>query len=227
MKQFPPPSGGDGRKPETPNVWKDATEYVDAVKRSYRRDNWQTQPNYCEIWSEKATILGAIRPVANEWGSRCVDPMVRQHRDGIAGRHVVPGNKAGHYRVLPRRPRPERPCPRARYSPPRPAASGVDFRMVRLAIHDEDIAALRLPPQAIKTTDSRAASLRRRFGDNAATAELDALPAAELRRRVNSAVEGLVDHTLWDHQLMVQQVELNCIAEVAEPMKSLPQLGEQ
>jgi hypothetical protein len=56
------------------------------------------------------------------------------------------------------------------------AASGVDFRMVRLAIHDEDIAALRLPPQAIKTTDSRAASLRRRFGDNAATAELDALP---------------------------------------------------
>jgi hypothetical protein len=44
---------------------------------------------------------------------------------------------------------------------------------------------------------------------------------------VNSAVERLVDHTLWDRQLMVQQVELNCIAAVAEPMKSLLQLGEQ
>jgi hypothetical protein len=68
------------------------------------------------------------------------------------------------------------------------AASGVDFRMVRLiAIHDEDIAAFRLPPKSIKTTDSRAASFRRRFGDNAATVELDALPVAELRRRVNPA----------------------------------------
>jgi len=54
---------------------------------------------------------------------------------------------------------------------------------------------------------------------------LDALPASELRRRVDAAVESLVDHALWNRQVMVQQVELNCIAEFAERMKSLPQLG--
>jgi hypothetical protein len=46
----------------------DAKEHVEAIKRSYRRDNWQDQPNYCEVWSEKATILGATRPVADRWG---------------------------------------------------------------------------------------------------------------------------------------------------------------
>jgi hypothetical protein len=104
-------------------------------------------------------------------------------------------------------------------------ASGVDFRMVRLAIHKEDITSFHLPPQSIKMTDSRAESFRRRFGADAATVELDALPASELRRRVDAAVESLVDHALWNRQVMVQQVELNCIAEFAERMKSLPQLG--
>ena len=56
------------RQPEMVNVWQDAEEYVETVKRAYRRDNWQDQANYCEVWSEKATILGAIRPIADRWG---------------------------------------------------------------------------------------------------------------------------------------------------------------
>jgi len=38
------------------------------VRNAYRRDNWQDQANYCEVWSEKATVLGSVRPVANEYG---------------------------------------------------------------------------------------------------------------------------------------------------------------
>jgi hypothetical protein len=64
---------------------------------------------------------------------------------------------------------------------------------------------------------------QRRFGADAATVELDALPASEFRKRVESAVAGLIDYDLWNRQLTVQQLELNCIAEFAERMKSLPQ----
>jgi len=56
------------REPETVSVWTDAATYIETVTRAYRRDNWQDQENYCEAWSEKGTILGAIRPVAEKWG---------------------------------------------------------------------------------------------------------------------------------------------------------------
>src|ERR1039457_4625236 len=41
------------RQPETVSVWRDATQYVETVKRSYRRDNWQDQANYCEVWKKR------------------------------------------------------------------------------------------------------------------------------------------------------------------------------
>jgi hypothetical protein len=56
------------REAERPNVWENAQAYIEATKRDYRRDNWQGQGDYCEVWSEKATILSSIRPIANKWG---------------------------------------------------------------------------------------------------------------------------------------------------------------
>ena len=56
------------RQGETVSVWTDAAAYCETVKRCYRRDNWQDQEYHVEVWGEKSTILGAIRPVTNEWG---------------------------------------------------------------------------------------------------------------------------------------------------------------
>jgi hypothetical protein len=49
------------REAEIVNVWTDAAGYMDTVKRCYRRDNWQDQPNHTELWSEKATVLGSVQ----------------------------------------------------------------------------------------------------------------------------------------------------------------------
>jgi len=214
------------RQREMVSVWRDAEEYVEAVKASYRRDNWQDQPNYCEVWSEKATILGAIRPVTRKWGvavrvchgfgSTGMDAQVGTLFEELGKEITVfylgDHDPSGHVieQDIHRRVK---------------NASGVNFRMVRLAIHASDIALFKLPPQAIKPSDSRAASFRRRFGSNAATVELDALPAAELRKRVDKSVRSLIDRERWNRQVAVQQVELNCIADFAERIRNLPQAG--
>jgi hypothetical protein len=44
------------REAERVSLWTDAQEYMATVKRAYRRDYWQTQPHYVELWSEKATV---------------------------------------------------------------------------------------------------------------------------------------------------------------------------
>jgi hypothetical protein len=214
------------RKGERVNVWDNAQEYVESVRRSYRRNNWQDQPNYCEIWGEKASVLGSLRPIANEYGIVCrvcrgfgsagMEDQVGRLFEGIdkpitvfyVGDHDASGvliERDMHRRVQ--------------------ISSGREFTMTRLAIHAADIKKFKLPPQKIKDADTRARSFRHEFGKNAATVELEALPVAELKHRIDIAIRSLIDFDLWDRQIMVQNVELASIAEIADKMKNLPQIG--
>lgn len=141
------------REAERVNFWEDVAGYMDSVKMCFRRDTWQDQLNYCELWSEKATVSGSMRPIRKEWG-------------------------------------------------------------------------MSLPPQRIKTADTRAAGFKKQFGTTAPTVELDALPVDELRRRVHAAIEGLIDRESWNRQVCIREVELKCIAEFVERVKTLPQLPQ-
>ncbi len=216
------------REGEGVSVWRDADAYIETVKRSYRRDNWQDQPYHCEVWSEKATILAAIRPVANAWGltlrvchgfgSTGMEQQVGQLFAGLGKRIVVfylgDHDPSGHVIEADIHRRVQ-------------TAAGRQFRMERLAIHQCDIATFKLPPQSIKVTDSRAAGFRDKYGAEAATVELDALPAAELRRRIGEAVTGLLDFETWNRQVQIQDAEFACIEHIAAQFKALPQLNVQ
>jgi hypothetical protein len=48
--------------------WSDPEEYSRATIRDYRRDYWDQQPVRVEVWSEKGTIRGVLRPVLDEYG---------------------------------------------------------------------------------------------------------------------------------------------------------------
>lgn len=216
------------REAETVNVFRNADSYISAVSWSYRRDNWQDQPRHVEVWTEKARVLGSIRDTANElgitlrvyrgFGSTGMEGQIGREFAGIAknitilflGDHDPSGRVIEqdiHHRAQ--------------------VAAGRKFEMVRLAIHPEDIRKFNLPPQKIKTTDSRAAAFRQQYGNDAATVELDALPAAELRRRITEAVSGLIDHERWDRQIAVQAVELRCIKDFAERVRKLAQINPE
>ncbi len=208
------------------SVWRDPAEFIDTVKGAYRRDNWADQPNHVELWCEKGTVVGALHPLAKELGvtlrvckgfaSVGLETKVGEYFEVVdkpitvlyLGDHDASGvliESDIHHRVE--------------------TASGVRFRMIRLAIHPSDITRFNLPPQKIKDTDTRAHSFRARFGADAATVELDALPADELRRRVRDAVTGLLDLEAWNRAIRVQAVEFNCIAQFAERMRNLPELS--
>ena len=218
------------RQPETVSVWENAKEYVDTVSRAYRRDNWQTQPRHVEVWSEKGTVLGSIRPIASKWG---ITTRVC-HGYGSCGQEMDVGSvfeSIGSDKEItvfylgdhdPSGVQMQEDIHRRAQT-----ESGVEFTMARLAIHPEDIARFNLPPQKIKEKDSRAAGFKRQFGANAATVELDALPVEELRSRIENAVLKLVDHERWNRQIAVQKIELDCISEFAERMKNLPQINPE
>jgi hypothetical protein len=210
------------REGEMVSVWDNAAGYIDAVKASYRRDLWQDQPDYCEVWSEKASVLGSLRPVTREMGV-----MLRACRGfGSTGMEGQIGNlfegieKPIHIFYLGDHDPSGRDIERDIHKRTQ-EASGGHFTMMRLAIHPEDIERFNLPPQKIKSTDSRSAAFKRQFGRLAPTVELDALPVEELRRRVRGAIKELIEARRWNRQISIQEVELRSISDFAEQVRSL------
>jgi hypothetical protein len=56
------------RRIEQASLWKDPKEFLDMVKRAYRKDHWTMQEHHVECWSEKGTIRGTVQPVLDEFG---------------------------------------------------------------------------------------------------------------------------------------------------------------
>jgi hypothetical protein len=48
-------------------TWSDSVAYVRTVANSYRRDFWNQQPRRVEVWSEKGTIRGVLKPVLDRY----------------------------------------------------------------------------------------------------------------------------------------------------------------
>src|SRR5882757_11368031 len=52
---------------ERVSTWADPAEYARCVAQSYRRDFWDQQPHRVQVWSEKGTVRGVLRPVLDQY----------------------------------------------------------------------------------------------------------------------------------------------------------------
>src|SRR5882762_314039 len=200
------------RQVYSPTVWRDPIGYAQTVQTSYRKDYWEMQPNYCEVWVEKDAAIGSIsdlcdelgvtvRPFkgfnsttnvheAAEWLSGITKPITIFH----CGDHDASGrciDEKGKERVI--------------------GYGSGEFHLKRLAIHKNDIRKFKLPPQRVKDTDSRARAFRAKYGDD--TVELDALPPNELRRRIRVAIQSKMDRAKWERAIEVERAEIKSIVE--------------
>jgi hypothetical protein len=202
----------DRSRPEySPSVFDDAAGYAEAVKCSYRKNYWATQPNHCEIWVEKDAIIGSIQSVTDELGvtvrvghgflSTTKAHEIAERFNGISkpitvfylGDHDPSGRTIEADLAT------------------RIEMYGSYFTLKRLAIFAGDIKKFNLPPLRVKMTDSRAKGFLRQYSN--ACVELDALPPIELRTRIRNAVEQLLDKKLWSRAVEVESVELASIRD--------------
>jgi hypothetical protein len=203
-----------------PTVWGDPYGYAATVQTSYRKDHWFLQPQHVECWTEKDAIIGSIAGVTDELGvtvrvCRGFLSATKAHEIAVIlaaikkpktvfylGDHDPSGRcieQEARNRILS-------------------YGSGC-FKLQRLAIHVADIKKFNLPPLRVKPTDSRTASFLSRYSDKCV--ELDALPPAELRRRVRTAIEGLLNIAAWNRSLEVEQAELTSIVETVSQWPNL------
>ncbi|BAL09533.1 MULTISPECIES: hypothetical protein [Bradyrhizobium] len=55
------------RELERVSAWSNPAEYARTVACSYRRDFWDQQPCRVEVWSEKGTVRGVLKPVLDQY----------------------------------------------------------------------------------------------------------------------------------------------------------------
>ena len=211
----------DRSKPEYhPNAWTNTAEYLETVAKSYRRDYWEDQSYYVELWVEKDSLVGSIEAIVDGLGIS-----LRAHRG-----YGSTTKKMEIARLFDSIKKPVKIFYIGDHDP-----SGVDIErdllakitsymrtanvpsITRLGIHKTDITDFKLPPLRIKASDPRAARFAKIHGS--VVVEADALPPVELRRRIKAAVEGLIDRELWDHKILVELAEFNSISQFAKSFK--------
>jgi hypothetical protein len=179
-----------------PSSWPGLSDYVEAVERCYRLDYWQSLPTYVHVICEKDAIAGVLAPVtqrydvalspirgycsvsfaheiADRWNS--IDKPIHAYYLGdydASGFDLERDVKAKLHRY----------CEKS-------------FTWERLGVLEEDFDDFDLIPLAPKKTDRRHAAFVRVHGHQCA--ELDALPASELRLRVETAIEDHVPKEEW------------------------------
>jgi len=206
------------------NTWSSVDQKIRVAVNSYRRDYWQDQDNWVEVWAEKGTIRGVLRPVLDElgvtfrvmhgFGSATVINDIAEETQladvPLIVLYVGDWDPSGMYMSEQ-----DLPARLARY--------GGDCEISRVALSAVDVApGTELPSFAVETKrdDARHNWFVERYGRRCW--ELDAMDPNDLRERVRDHIEDLIDDDVWQHAIEIEAAEVASMCEFhAEWQKSI------
>jgi hypothetical protein len=200
------------RELERVSVWSGPAEYARAVATSYRRDFWDQQPCRVEVWSEKGTVRGVLKPVLDQYA---VGFRVQHGFSSATAVHDVAGDTDG------------RPLvvlyvgdydPSGMYMsehdlPQRLREYGGDHvRFRRIALTPEQVRGLPSFAADDKRKDPRHSWFKQHHGSECW--ELDAMDPRDLRECVEDAIEELIEPVAWARCETVNAAELESLRDI-------------
>ena len=199
------------RELESVASWKNPRAYTRAVIQSYRRDYWNQQPVRVEVWSEKGTVRGVLRPVLDEYavGFRVMHGFgsataVHDAAEGggrpLIALYVGDWDPSGLY--MSERDLPER---LERYD-------GDHVVLERIALTRASLRGLPSFPAADKKKDPRYQWFVENYGKKCW--ELDALDPNTLRDCVERAIIDNIEPTAWGRCKVVEEAERESLVTV-------------
>ncbi|MBU4056232.1 MAG: hypothetical protein KKA41_17895 [Proteobacteria bacterium] len=177
------------RVPHHVSMWPDLGNFFSDVKKSYRRNVWDNQPQYVEVWVEKDALSGVFLDITQAYGvtlqvcrgypSLTVKwEAAARFREGISKLLYfgdfdpsgvdIPKNLKSTFEDFESRP---------------------EIDVIALTL--DQIRQYSIPPIMSKKTDKRRAAFVAEHGDVAA--ELDALPLPVLQEMIKTSIEASMD----------------------------------
>jgi hypothetical protein len=178
------------RRPRTVSMWAGLADFAATAAASYRRDVWESQRGYLEVWLEKDALSGIFEDALDHYG---VTLNVGRGFDGWdsihnAARRLGNGDVILYFGDFD--PSGE---DMVRSLRERLGDQGTRPEIVKCALTMGDIEAYGLPADFTKASDTRSAAFVAKWGD--VSVELDALPIEVLRERIVGEVGRRMDLT--------------------------------
>lgn len=178
------------RRPWAVSMWRGLEDYKPDVISSYRRDVWETQPAYLEVWVEKDALASIFDEVLQEyrvtlsigrghdsWSSVYQTSKRLGNGQGITVLCFSDFDPSGEDMV--------------RSLKERLGFFGCHPEMLKVALTPEDITRYGLATIPVKRKDPRAKGFIAKHGDRGA--ELDALPPVQLKQILETTVRQRLD----------------------------------
>ena len=209
--------------------WTEPGKVIESAAYSYRRDHWEGQPNYVEVWVEKDALIGIVGQICGKLDvnhfscrgyvsqSEMWAAARRLHRRQEAGQRVVllhlgdhdPSGKDMSRDIQ------ERLVTFETY--------GVTFK--RLALNMDQVELYNPPPNPAKLSDSRASGYIEEYGDECW--ELDALEPKVISDLISKNVEKYRDDTLYNAVVEREAEERRQLDDLAEHYEAVAENWEE
>jgi hypothetical protein len=201
------------RRPERVGTWSNPDHYAHCVARSYRRDFWDQQPVRLEVWSEKGTVRGVLKPVLDQYavgfrvhhGFSSATSVYDISQDDDDGRPLIalyvgdmdPSGLFMSEEDLPKRLK---------------EYGGDHVELTRIALLPEQVLDLPHFPVADKHKDPRFKWFCSRYGDQCW--ELDAMDPRDLRDCVEEAIKEWIEPEAWERCEIVNKAEKHSLKTI-------------
>lgn len=173
-----------------------AKDQIKAWATSYRKNRWENQPYYPEIFIEKKALQGVFEAPCRKWDvalnpckgypsltflndakkrfdqaiSNGKDPIILYFGDYDCSGEDIPRSIQENISRM-----------------------GTDVELKRIALMEKQVVKWKLPPAPTKTGDSRAANW-----DGLGQVELDAVEPRQIVKLLNDAIEDIFDNNLYE-----------------------------
>jgi hypothetical protein len=199
-----------------PTTFSSLDAAVTRWQRSYRRDLWDTQDTYVEVWCEKDAIVGVLYPVTSEWDVPLMPTRGYPSLSFLAeaGAELAAEDRAVVIYYLGDHDPSGLDIARNVEARLREFAPDADLTFERIAVTPEQIVDYNLPTRPTKTTDSRIKSWK-----GGGSVEVDALEPSVLRELVEDAILRHVDQTAVAATKVAEQSERELLGRVTSRVR--------
>ena len=224
-----------GESPFVSNTWASISEFARPAANAYRRDRWENQAAYVELWVEKQAIVSLLEGVCREnhivirplHGFNSFTALHQTAKDLLNVHKNITvfyfGDHDPHGHEIERDAR-ERLFDMFDLLGNPAKRHAVEFRP-RLGILPEDIGEFGILPLDVEELEKGGDNFKakrdafvEKYGNEAA--EVDGLPAEELIKRVQDAIDDescIDDRESWDNSLLLTESDRDVIRTRLDP----------